>query len=57
MQSRFLQLKINIIIKYIISWNTYIAQNIALINIVDSDNSIENINFFKMFFIELLEPV
>lgn len=57
MQSRFLQLKINIIIKYIISWNTYIAQNIALINIVDSDNSIKNINFFKMFFIELLEPV
>lgn len=57
MQSRFLQLKINIIIKYIISWNTYIAQNIALINIVDSDNLIENINFFKMFFIELLEPV
>lgn len=57
MQSRFLQLKINIIIKYIISWNTYIAQNIVLINIVDSDNSIENINFFKMFFIELLEPV
>lgn len=57
MQSRFLQLKINIIIKYIISWNIYIAQNIALINIVDSDNSIENINFFKMFFIELLEPV